>query len=138
MTEFHPQSSGAEPAIHGRALTKLFGDFPALQNVGFDVAKGEFLALLGHNGAGKTTLLKILALLTRPSFGTLRIVGQDPAEDPIAIRRRIGLLGHNTFLYDELTAEENLHFYASLYGIAEATRVCRETLETVGLTPFAA
>jgi len=125
------------PAIQARALTKLFGDFPALQNVTFDVARGEFLALLGHNGAGKTTLLKLLALVSRPSFGTLTIGGQDPADDPIEIRRRIGLLGHNTFLYDELTAEENLLFYASLYGIEQAPRVCRQTLESVGLAPFA-
>jgi heme exporter protein A len=136
QTEFDQPMAAPTPAIQAHALTKLFGDFPALQNVSFDVAKGEFLALLGHNGAGKTTLLKLLALLSRPSFGKLSIAGRDPAEDPALLRRRIGLLGHNTFLYDELTALENLQFYASLYGIDDAPRACRQTLESVGLTPF--
>ena len=122
--------------IRALALTKLFGDFPALQNVSFDVAPGECLALLGHNGAGKTTLLKLLALLTRPSLGKLAVAGEYSTDDPLALRRRIGLLGHNTFLYDDLTAEENLRFYASLYGIGPASEVCRAMLESVGLTPF--
>ena len=115
MTESNHQALSSSPAIQARGLTKLFGDFPALQNVSFEVERGEYLALLGHNGAGKTTLLKLLALLNRPSLGKLEIAGQDPGDDPISLRRRIGLLGHNTFLYDELTAEENLHFYWSLF-----------------------
>ena len=123
--------------LRARGLTKLFGDFPALQNVNLDVERGEFLALLGHNGAGKTTLLKLLALLSRPSLGKLEIAGQDPADDPASLRRRIGLLGHNTFLYDELTAEENLSFYGSLYGVSPLRQACRDMLESVGLAPFA-
>src|SRR3989337_1820728 len=114
--------------LRARGLTKLFGDFPALQNVNLDVERGEFLALLGQNGAGKTTLLKLLALLSRPSLGKLEIAGQDPADDPVSLRRRIGLLGHNTFLYDELTAEENLSFYGSLYGVAPLRQACRDML----------
>ncbi|MBI3934567.1 MAG: heme ABC exporter ATP-binding protein CcmA [Acidobacteria bacterium] len=137
VTDFKYDLPSASPAIQARGLTKLFGDFPALQNVSFDVERGEYLALLGHNGAGKTTLLKLLALLSRPSFGQLKIAGQDPADDPIPLRSRIGLLGHNTFLYDELTAEENLHFYGSLYGIDALHQTCHDTLESVGLTPFA-
>ena len=125
------------PIILAQQLTKVFGDFPALQNVSFELRAGECLALLGHNGAGKTTLLKVLALLSRPSFGKLSIDGVDASEDPLALRARIGLLGHNTFLYDELTAEENLRFYASLYGIEGESEACCAMLETVGLTPFA-
>ena len=125
------------PAIQARQVTKMFGDFAALQNVSFDLGAGECLALLGHNGAGKTTLLKLLALLSRPSFGKLSFAGEDAADEPLALRRRIGLLGHNTFLYDELTAEENLRFYASLYGIKEPPPACRKMLDLVGLTPFA-
>jgi heme exporter protein A len=123
--------------IQARNLTKLYGDLPAVQNVSLEVAEGEFLGLLGRNGAGKTTLLKLLALLTRPSLGTLRIAGIDQAGDGNAARRRMGLLGHNSFLYDDLTAEENLLFYANLYGVPDALRACRATLETVGLAPFA-
>lgn len=134
----NPNDNAPTPGVflQARGLTKLFGDFPALQNVNFAVERGEFLALLGHNGAGKTTLLKLLALLSRPSLGKLEIAGQDPAEDPASLRRRIGLLGHNTFLYDELTAAENLQFYGSLYGVPALAQSCREMLETVGLKPF--
>ncbi|OFW32078.1 MAG: hypothetical protein A3J28_08410 [Acidobacteria bacterium RIFCSPLOWO2_12_FULL_60_22] len=123
--------------IQARNLSKLYGDFPAVQNVNLDVAQGEFLALLGRNGAGKSTLLKLLALLTRPSFGKLTIAGVTEDGDWSAARRRMGLLGHNTFLYDDLTAEENLLFYANLYGVSDARRVCGEMLETVGLSSFA-
>ena len=122
--------------IQAKNLSKLYGDFPAVQNINLDVAEGEFLGLLGRNGAGKTTLLKLLALLTRPSFGMLSIAGVDQNGDWNTARRRMGLLGHNTFLYDDLTAEENLLFYANLYGVPDAPRACRETLETVGLAPF--
>lgn len=122
--------------IQARGLSKLYGDFPAVQNINLDVPQGEFLALLGRNGAGKTTLLKLLALLTRPSFGKLTIGGVDDSGDWSQVRRRMGLLGHNTFLYDDLTAEENLLFYANLYGLPDARRACHETLESVGLTSF--
>ena len=121
--------------IQAQNLTKLYGDFPALQNLSLEVAAGEFVALLGRNGAGKTTLLKLLALLTKPSLGKLMIAGEDGG-DWNAARRRMGLLGHNSFLYDDLTAEENLLFYANLYGVAEARQACRQTLETVGLASF--
>ena len=123
--------------IQTKNLSKLYGDLPAVQNVSLHVPKGEFLGLLGRNGAGKTTLLKLLALLTRPSFGTLRIAGLDPGSEGSPARQRMGLLGHNSFLYDELTAEENLLFYANLYGVPEARRACQTTLESVGLAPFA-
>jgi heme exporter protein A len=123
--------------IQAKNLSKLYGDLPAVQNVSLHVQPGEFLGLLGRNGAGKTTLLKLLALLTRPSFGSLRIGGVDAAGDGSLARRRMGLLGHNSFLYDELTAEENLLFYANLYGVPDARLACRTTLESVGLAPFA-
>src|SRR5258708_24193197 len=102
---FHTDSgspTSAKVAIRARNLTKLYGDFPALQNVNLDVPQGEFLAVLGRNGAGKSTLLKLVALLTQPSLGTLEIGG---AEDGTDVPRRIGMLRHDTFLYDELTAE---------------------------------
>ena len=123
--------------IQAQKLSKLYGDFPAVQNVSLHLLPGEFLGLLGRNGAGKTTLLKLLALLTRPSFGTLRIADVDAGSDPGQARRRMGLLGHNSFLYDELTAEENLLFYANLYGVPDIRSACRATLDSVGLAPFA-
>ena len=133
----NPAASGSGPgakmAIRARNLTKLYGDFPALQNVNLDVAQGEFLAVLGRNGAGKSTFLKLVSLLTRPSLGTLEICGGYDGED---VRRRLGMLGHDTFLYDELTAEENLRFYASLYEIDDAAATVEKTLEAVGLAAF--
>ena len=125
--------TGAKMAIRARNLTKLYGDFPALQNVNLDVAQGEFLAVLGRNGAGKSTFLKLVALLTQPSLGTLEIGGADDGTD---VRRRLGMLGHDTFLYDELTAEENLRFYASLYEIENPAASVEQTLEAVGLAAF--
>jgi len=132
--------------IHARNLFKLYGDFAAVQNVTFDVADGEFIGLLGRNGAGKTTLLKMLALLTRPSAGELnfgrlgeqRSSGEDDTGgmDDAALRGRIGLLGHNTFLYDDLSAEENLRFYASLYGLQNPAAQIVAMLERVGLERF--
>ena len=122
--------------IQARGLSKLYGDFPALQNVDLDVPQGEFLAVLGRNGAGKSTLLKLLAFLTQPSFGKLTIGGIEGDGDKFEIRSRLGLLGHDTFLYDELTAEENLLFYAQLYRIQTPASAVLMTLESVGLTPF--
>lgn len=136
------QSSPASPATHARweiqaeGLTKLYGDFPALQHVDLEVPQGEFLALLGRNGAGKTTLLKLLALLTRPTSGKLTIRGITHDGDLTELRRGMGLLGHNSFLYDELTAEENLLFYAKLYGIGEPRSAIRQMLEAIGLSSF--
>jgi heme exporter protein A len=123
-------------AIRARGITKLYGDFPALQNVNLDVRRGEFVAVLGHNGAGKSTLLKLLAMLTPPSMGTLSIAGVSRDGDRDEARRRLGLLGHDTFLYDELTAEENLLFYATLYQVSKAAAAVQEMLLTVGLQAF--
>jgi heme exporter protein A len=144
--------------IHARNVFKLYGDFPAVQNVTFDVASGDFVGLLGRNGAGKTTLLKMLALLTRPTSGELKFSspsrirsevpsqrisngpdGQQPdgQQDDAALRGHIGLLGHNTFLYDDLSAEENLRFYAALYGLSNHGVLIAAMLEKVGLERFA-
>ena len=122
--------------IQARGLTKLYGDFPALQNVNLDIPQGEFLALLGRNGAGKSTLLKLLAMLSSPSMGTLTIggIGRDDGREKVS--RPLGLLGHDTFLYDELTAEENLLFYSSLYAIPDSGTKVLSMLERVGLTAF--
>ena len=133
-----PESSpsAVSLAIHAQGLTKLYGDFPALQNVNLEVVRGEFLAVLGRNGAGKSTLLKLLAFLTRPSLGKLSIGGIDREDDGDQVHRRLGLLGHDTFLYDELTAEENLLFYATLYRVPDRQEAARKTLEAVGLEAF--
>lgn len=116
------------------ALTKAFGLRTALSRVTLQVAAGEFVALVGPNGAGKTTLLRLLATLSRPTSGTLTIAGLDPAKAGEAIRRQIGFLSHRTLLYDDLTAEQNLRFYARLYEVPEAPARIAALLEQVNLT----
>jgi len=106
--------------IEVEALVKSFGPHAALGGVGLQVEAGETVVLVGPNGAGKTTLLRILATLIRPTSGNVRIAGLDPAQDGAEIRRQIGFLSHRTLLYEDLTAEQNLAFYARLYGMTDA------------------
>ena len=115
------------------ALSKSFGPHTALAGVTLSIGAGEFVTLVGPNGAGKTTLLRILATLIRPTSGTVRIAGLDPAQAGPEVRRHIGFLSHRTLLYDDLTAEQNLRFYARLYGLSDASARLDELLERVGL-----
>ena len=119
--------------IEVRGLIKSFGPRAALAGVDFSVEAGEFLTLVGPNGAGKTTLLRILATLTRPTSGTVRIAGLDPARAGEEARRRIGFLSHHTLLYDDLTAEQNLRFYARMYDLQDGPERIQYLLERVGL-----
>jgi heme exporter protein A len=114
-------------------LVKSFGPRIALAGVSFSVEAGEFVTLVGPNGAGKTTLLRILATLSRPTSGTLRIAGLDPTKAGDAARRRIGFLSHRTLLYDDLTAEQNLRFYAQMYDLDDGAARIDDLLKRVGL-----
>ena len=98
--------------IAARGVWKFFGDFAAIRELDLDIAGGATLALLGRNGAGKTTLLRMLAALSTPSRGKVTIEGKSLREAPQ--RRRIGVIGHGISIYDELTAAENLEFFAGL------------------------
>ena len=110
---------------------KYYGDFPALRAVALNIEPGSTMALLGRNGAGKTTLLRIIAGLSRPSRGSIKIQGSDAREE--ATRRRIGILGHGIALYDELSAIENLTLFGRLYGLHDPRKRADEMLERVGL-----
>lgn len=110
---------------------KFYGDYPALRDIHFSVAPGECTALLGRNGAGKTTLIRILAGLSRPTRGAVRLFGEDASER--AMRARVGILGHGIGIYDELSAYENLKLFAGLYALPEPARVAGEWLERTGL-----
>ncbi len=118
-------------ALEIQGVWKYYGDFPALREVALNIAPGSALALLGRNGAGKTTLLRIIAGLSKPSRGTVKIHGSE-AREPVT-RRRIGILGHGIALYDELSAVENLKLFGRLYGLPDAGRRADEMLERVGL-----
>ena len=120
--------------IEVRGLTKNFGPQAALRGIDLDVKRGEFLTVVGANGAGKTTLMRILATLIRPTEGRVVVGGYDLAQQPAAARRLIGFVSHQPLLYDDLTAEENLRFYARLYGVPEAKAQISVTLSWVGLT----
>lgn len=100
--------------IEVSGLTKVYGAQPALRGVSFDVRAGAVLTVLGHNGSGKTTLLRLLATLTRPTAGGGRIGGHDLVRERDRVRHMIGLVGHSTLLYDDLTAVENLAFVGAL------------------------
>jgi heme ABC exporter ATP-binding subunit CcmA len=112
-------------------VSKLFGSFAALRKVSVDLEPGRCYVLIGENGAGKSTLLRILAGLLRPTHGTVKVFGD---QEPHDARARIGYMSHAPMLYDELTAEENLHYFASLYPGQKCLSPA-EALRQVGLDP---
>jgi heme ABC exporter ATP-binding subunit CcmA len=101
-----------EPVIHFRSAVSLLGRFPALAGVDLRVDHGEIVLLRGPNGAGKSTLLRVCAGLLPVTAGEASVLGVDLREDRLAVRPRVGLLGHATFLYDELTVADNVEFWA--------------------------
>jgi len=117
-----PLSTHAVPAISTRRLERRFGAVRALRGVEMEISRGSTVALFGSNGAGKTTLLRVLAGLLRPTAGEAHILGS-PLPGDAGLRRRIGVLGHESFLYGDLTGAENLTYYARLYDIREPARV---------------
>ena len=117
--------------IECRGVGKKYGDFTALSDVDLSIEQGDFLVLFGPNGAGKTTLLKILCGMARPTSGTARVGGAD-SHSP-EIRGKIGVISHKSYLYDSLTAYENIVFYGEMYGVADPAARAMELLETVEL-----
>jgi heme exporter protein A len=116
-----------------KKLVKRFGLKTVLRGMDFDVQPGEFVALLGPNGAGKTTFLRILASLSRPSLGEVNIAGYKLPHEAAQVRARLGVVSHLPLLYGDLTADENLRFYARMYGITNYELRITEVLEMVGL-----
>lgn len=123
--------------IEIQQLTKRFGAHAALRNVSMTIAEGERVALLGPNGAGKSTLLALLATLSRPTSGDIKIRGVSLSGAWHEIRRYIGLVSHQSLLYPDLTALENLRFYANLYSVPKAEARIRDVLNWVDLLPRA-
>lgn len=114
-------------------VSRHFGRRRAVSRVSFTARSGAILGLLGPNGAGKSTLLAMLATLLRPTSGTIRFGSLDPRADGSGVRSSIGVLGHDLFLYPELTALENLAFFAGLYGCAAPPTVAERALDRAGL-----
>ncbi|MSO52722.1 MAG: heme ABC exporter ATP-binding protein CcmA [Acidobacterium sp.] len=114
-------------------LARHYGRRKALSQVNFTCGAGDIIGLLGPNGAGKSTLLNILATLISPSRGRVEYGNRTAAEGGAEVRGRIGMLGHDLFLYPELTARENLVFFAQLYGLPDVRAVAQASLARAGL-----
>jgi heme exporter protein A len=121
-------------ALDSQDIRKIFGHFVALAGVSLQVRRGEFLTLFGRNGAGKTTFLKIVATLVRATHGKLFVEGIDIREQPEKVRRHIGFLSHNTYLYRDLNPVENLRFFGRLYGVPDLEHRISTLLDRVGLS----
>ncbi|HLG62779.1 MAG TPA: heme ABC exporter ATP-binding protein CcmA [Ktedonosporobacter sp.] len=119
--------------IEIRNLKKSYGLKPVLRGVELALRQGERMALLGANGAGKTTLLRILAGLTKPDAGTVTVAGLDCVQDAQQIRRLVGFVGHQPYLYEELTALENLLFFGRMYTVKHTRERALDLLQRVGL-----
>jgi heme exporter protein A len=131
-------SAAAQPAIAVDGLTRRYERRQALRKVSFALPSGAIHGLAGDNGAGKSTLLKVVAGLLRPTEGMVALHGL-PVTSPLApdLTRRVGYLGHQIFIYAELTGLENLLFFLGLHGFEQSEARARELLATVGLTAAA-
>jgi ABC-2 type transport system ATP-binding protein len=130
-----------ELAVETRALTRDFGSFRAVDGIDLAVPAGSLYGFLGPNGAGKSTTIKCLTGLLRPSSGTMRILGVDPQADPVAVKRRIGVVPEDLALFERLTAQETLTFVGQVHGLDRATASSRSgdllalmDLESAGTT----
>jgi len=125
------------PIVETHSLAKTYGLAPVLREVQLRVLAGAGAFIVGGNGAGKSTLLRILAGLEAPSAGHALVFGQDTRRLAARYRRRIGLMAHQSFLYPNLTARENLEFFAELYSLADARASANQWLGRVGLAEVA-
>ena len=124
----------AAEAVQTRSLEKSFGEWPVLWDLDLSVPWGETLALFGANGAGKTTLLRILATHMRADYGSVAVAGYNLRTRPEKARRRIGVVGHRSLLYDDLTCRENLVYYGRLFGLKDHGKRVDDVLEKVRLS----
>jgi len=104
-------------AIATHALNKTFGTLVAVERLDLSIPRGEIFGLLGANGSGKTTTIRMLTGLLEPTSGSAEVAGIDVVREPEAVRRKLGYMSQRYGLYDDLTVEENLRFYAGLYGL---------------------
>jgi len=129
-----PNASHSIYAIKAEGISKSFGDYQALKGIDLEVAEGESVVIFGPNGAGKSTLIRVLATIMRPSSGEVLINGLNIKNQPEAVRRRIGVIAHQTFLYANLTGYENLEFYSRMYDVPAYRERIKGVAETVGMT----
>lgn len=127
--------SESQKIIEVEGLTKIYGLLPVLKSIDLTVTRSEFVALLGPNGSGKSTLLRLLSGLSKPTQGIIRIGGWEIPKEAMQVRAQIGMVSHKPLLYENLTASENLHFFAKLYNIpsTERNQHITDLLRQVGL-----
>lgn len=130
-TSANPAQPAQAAAVVLSEVTRIYGRFAALRQVSIAFAPGRVYAIFGDNGAGKSTLLRILAGLIAPTHGTVEVLGTRELRE---VTGRLGYMGHASLLYDELSAMENLRYFAGLYGIRGDAR-CAEVIRAVGLDP---
>jgi heme exporter protein A len=123
----------SEPLIVMQGLVRQYGVVPALRGIDLTIGRGECLALLAANGGGKSTLIRLIAGLSKPTSGTLRVGGWEMPREAERVRAQIGLVAHRTLIYETLTARENLRFFARLYAIPDAEARITALLARVGL-----
>ncbi len=125
-------------SIRANGLTKRYGRHRALASIDLELKSGSVCALLGPNGAGKSTLLGILSTLVKPTMGTVSYRSKgSQVESGVMLRGQIGVLAHEGFVYSQLSAIENLHFFGRLYGVSDIDTRVRNLLKQVGLEPSA-
>ncbi len=134
-----PDVQDAEPAVMVDQLCKNFGEFQAVRNVSFSLSRGEIFGLLGANGAGKTTTFRMLCGLLPPSSGEIRVRGQDMTQVQVNVRRQMGYVSQKFALYDNLSCEQNLRFFAQAYGLRGhyARERIRWALQSLDLQAYA-
>jgi len=124
---------GSSGFLRIKGLRKSYDGIEALRGIDLSLQKGEFLSLFGPNGAGKTTLIRIIATLLKPGSGSVRVKDFDIEEHPEEFRAQLGVISHQSFLYNDLSAKENLEFYAALYRVGDPAARAEELLRLVGL-----
>ncbi len=123
-----------EVAVDIRDVSKRYGRRWALARLTYQLPQGRSLLLTGHNGSGKTTLLRTIATALRPTAGALKVLGLDAVADRDEVRQRVALLSHASYLYEDLTADQNLMVLARLVGLPSPTEEVQRLLERVGLS----
>lgn len=125
------------PLIRVDELVKAYGYRPILKKLSLDIGRGELTALLGPNGSGKSTLLRLLTGLAKPTAGIITVGGWAMPQEAAAVRAQIGMVGHKSLLYEQLTARENMRFFARMYNLEDADDRIEQRIAQVGLTKHA-
>src|SRR5262249_7166611 len=132
------RSQTEEIVVHAHELTKRFGDFTAVDCISFRIGRGEIFGLLGPNGAGKSTTFKMMCGLQRPTSGSARVAGHDLYRASGTARARLGYMAQKFSLYGDLSVQQNLDFFAGVYGLKDSRRRDATTRVTavLGLGPY--